>query len=141
MLKSLNKKQELLWFQYKKHEPITLGDGYSKAWIMNGEFHRVDGPALITKDGVKVWMQKGKLHRPGLPVACFKQATIKAVFIHTNYEGVHGNYYKPYKHNTYYYHPEARLLASAFDTINSYVEGHVLSNKQLKLYNLKKMDL
>ena len=33
------------------------------AWMLDGEFHREDGPAIECKDGNNGWYQNGKLHR------------------------------------------------------------------------------
>jgi len=35
----------------------------SKSWLLNGELHRVDGPAYERADGSKHWYLNGKLHR------------------------------------------------------------------------------
>ena len=44
----------------------------SETWRLNGQFHRTDGPALITywPDGTVEygqWLQHGQLHRPDGP--------------------------------------------------------------------------
>jgi hypothetical protein len=43
----------------------VLSDG-TKQWRLNGELHRVDGPAVIGLGEVR-WMQHGKFHREGGP--------------------------------------------------------------------------
>jgi len=35
----------------------------SKIWYLNGERHRVDGPAIEYPDGTKQWYLNGKVHR------------------------------------------------------------------------------
>ncbi len=35
----------------------------SKWWILNGKWHREDGPAIIKPDGTKRWYLNGKYHR------------------------------------------------------------------------------
>ena len=40
----------------------TNADG-TKAWYVNGQFHRIDGPAIEYADGTKHWYVNGKLHR------------------------------------------------------------------------------
>ena len=38
-----------------------------KRWYLNGEYHRVDGPAIEYADGEKHWYLLGNLHRPDGP--------------------------------------------------------------------------
>ena len=42
----------------------VLGD---KAWWVNGQRHREDGPAYEAADGDKYWYKNGKLHREDGP--------------------------------------------------------------------------
>ena len=35
----------------------------TKYWWLNGEYHRVDGPAVEYADGAKYWFLNGKRHR------------------------------------------------------------------------------
>ena len=44
-------------YQIKVH---TNGDKY---WCQNGQFHRLDGPAVEFTSGAKQWYQNDKLHR------------------------------------------------------------------------------
>lgn len=39
-----------------------FADG-SKRWIVNGMYHRQDGPAIEEADGKKMWMHLGMVHR------------------------------------------------------------------------------
>ena len=39
----------------------------TKEWWVNGQFHRVDGPAREREDGHKEWFVNGKLHRTDGP--------------------------------------------------------------------------
>lgn len=46
------------------------GDPFDQHWMVNGVYHRQDGPAMITTDSksgdtVYQWMQNGELHRDG----------------------------------------------------------------------------
>ena len=41
---------------------IEYPDGTCK-WYLNGELHRVDGPARVWPSGTKEWYLNGKLHR------------------------------------------------------------------------------
>jgi hypothetical protein len=38
-----------------------------KSWKLNGEYHRVDGPAIIYPDGSEYWFLNGFLHRVNGP--------------------------------------------------------------------------
>jgi len=42
---------------------VETDDGGSKSWWLNGERHRVDGPAIEWSDGSKEWFLNGKCHR------------------------------------------------------------------------------
>jgi len=39
----------------------------SKAWFLNGKFHRTDGPAIEWADGTKEWWLNGNRHRTDGP--------------------------------------------------------------------------
>ena len=39
----------------------------TKRWYLNGEYHRIDGPAIEHSNGTKQWCLKGKLHRTDGP--------------------------------------------------------------------------
>lgn len=41
---------------------VEWADG-SKGWLLNGKFHREDGPAVEWADGTKQWFLNGKQHR------------------------------------------------------------------------------
>ena len=48
------------------------GDG-SKRWYNDrGQFHRIDGPAYINKNGSRRWYQNDKLHRTDGPAVIYK---------------------------------------------------------------------
>ena len=36
-------------------------------WFRRGEYHRENGPAIITRNGTKYWYFQGKLHRKNFP--------------------------------------------------------------------------
>ena len=38
-----------------------------KRWYKNGEFHKDDGPAIVSTNGAQHWYQNGKLHREDGP--------------------------------------------------------------------------
>jgi len=39
----------------------------SQSWLINGKYHREDGPAMIDADGSQYWYQNGNLHREDGP--------------------------------------------------------------------------
>jgi hypothetical protein len=45
---------------YIKYEVEVYADGY-KAWYLNGQRHREDGPAIEYADGGKYWYLNGEL--------------------------------------------------------------------------------
>jgi hypothetical protein len=46
----------------KEPECFVYENG-SKEWLVDGKFHRLDGPAVEYADGSKAWWVDGKLHR------------------------------------------------------------------------------
>jgi len=38
-------------------------------WLLNGKYHREDGPAIEYPDGSKTWWLNGRLHREDGPAA------------------------------------------------------------------------
>lgn len=40
-------------------------------WLLNGQYHRVDGPAIIRHDGAQVWFYHGKIHREDGPAMSY----------------------------------------------------------------------
>ena len=45
----------------KKPEPVCETDeNGNKQWMLNGKFHRADGPAVEWADGYKAWYLNGK---------------------------------------------------------------------------------
>jgi len=52
----------------KKEQPECKVDQYgNKAWLLNGKYHREDGPAVEWSDGYKGWCLNGKYHREDGP--------------------------------------------------------------------------
>jgi len=51
---------------YIKYEVKVYKNG-NKYWYLNGELHRIDGPACEYADGNKYWYQNGELHREDGP--------------------------------------------------------------------------
>ena len=48
------------------YELLTRNNG-TKIWLLNGYWHREDGPAVHNSNGDKFWSLKGKYHRIGGP--------------------------------------------------------------------------
>jgi hypothetical protein len=42
---------------------FIIHDDGTKVWLLNGMYHRVDGPCWETVDGDKQWCQNDELHR------------------------------------------------------------------------------
>jgi len=40
--------------------------GY-EVWVQDGEYHRLDGPAIIYENGSRWWYNRGKIHREDGP--------------------------------------------------------------------------
>jgi hypothetical protein len=46
---------------------MRIGSNGTKYWILNGEYHREDGPAIECPNGTKEWILNGKRHREDGP--------------------------------------------------------------------------
>ena len=46
---------------------MTVSSDGSKLWILNGDYHREDGPAVERSDGTKEWWLNGERHREDGP--------------------------------------------------------------------------
>ena len=59
-----------------ERQPIckTFPSG-SKAWLLDGKYHRTDGPACEYPDGTKEWYLHGKLHRTDGPAVEWADGT------------------------------------------------------------------
>jgi hypothetical protein len=53
----------------------------NKRWILNGQLHREDGPAIEFVDGTRYWFFKDNLHREKGPAQEYIDGT-KAWYIH-----------------------------------------------------------
>ena len=51
---------------YKTYE-VRIHDDGTKAWYLNGELHREDGPAIEWSDDTEYWYLNGKRHREDGP--------------------------------------------------------------------------
>mgnify|MGYP000497014347 FL=1 len=61
----------------KDGECTVIDTGASKQWLLNGERHREDGPALELSNGEKYWYLHGKVHRTDGPAMEFPDGTKK----------------------------------------------------------------
>jgi len=63
-----DKKYKKLSNEKKKEKPycIKISNG-NKQWVVNGDLHREDGPALEYYNGSKYWYLNGKRHREDGP--------------------------------------------------------------------------
>jgi hypothetical protein len=53
---------------------ITLSNG-GRAWYINGQLHREDGPAIERPDGTRAWFAHGQLHRSDSPAVEYPDGT------------------------------------------------------------------
>jgi hypothetical protein len=50
------------------NEPtLKIDEWNTKKWRLNGEYHRVDGPAVVFTSGEKIWYKHGECHREDGP--------------------------------------------------------------------------
>jgi antitoxin component YwqK of YwqJK toxin-antitoxin module len=52
---------------HREDGPAIEYSSGTKEWYLNGELHREDGPAVEEPDGTKYWFLNGKLHREDRP--------------------------------------------------------------------------
>ena len=64
------------------HQPTMIVDRRgNKTWILNGKYHREDGPAFEYPNGTKIWFLYGKMHREDGPAAEYADGS-KAWYLH-----------------------------------------------------------
>jgi hypothetical protein len=51
----------------KMQPTLSIDDGGTKVWRLDGKLHRLDGPAVEYPHGEKVWCMNGILHRTDGP--------------------------------------------------------------------------
>jgi len=51
----------------KEQPECTVGEDGRKEWLLNGKYHREDGPAIESADGTKRWLLNGYRHREDGP--------------------------------------------------------------------------
>ena len=56
---------------HREDGPAIEGPDGSKEWYLNGQLHRWDGPAVTTADGSKSWWLNNELHREDGPAVEF----------------------------------------------------------------------
>jgi hypothetical protein len=49
------------------YDEVQTWPGGNVCYLLDGHFHRVDGPALIGADGSTTWFRHGREHREGGP--------------------------------------------------------------------------
>ena len=54
---------------------LIIGQNGTKIWLLNGELHREDGPAVEYYDGTKEWYLDGKYHREDGPAIEYPDGT------------------------------------------------------------------
>jgi len=62
------------WLNGEYHRvdgPAFIHVDGSQIWFINGKLHRVDGPAIIRANGYQAWYLNGKLHRENGPAIIF----------------------------------------------------------------------
>ena len=52
---------------HREDGPAVEWAGGNKSWYRNGDLHREDGPAVENVSGYKAWYRDGKLHREDGP--------------------------------------------------------------------------
>ena len=57
-----------------KNGMIELSSG-DRIWYLNGELHRVDGPAIERSDGYRAWYLNGERHRVDGPAIEWSNGT------------------------------------------------------------------
>ena len=50
-----------------KNPQIKFHKDGSKVWTLNGDYHREDGPAVVSVYGIREWFIKGQRHREDGP--------------------------------------------------------------------------
>ena len=55
--------------RHREDGPAYDGSDGSKVWYLNGEIHREDGPAVERSNGYKAWYLNGKCHREDGPAS------------------------------------------------------------------------
>ncbi len=50
-----------------KHESTVTIDIFGEHWLLDGKYHRENGPAHRDREGYAGWYQHGKCHRMGGP--------------------------------------------------------------------------
>jgi hypothetical protein len=61
-----------LYSEALNQEPqMTVDENGSKFWMINGQLHREDGPAIEFVSGSKMWYSKGRLHRIDAPAIIY----------------------------------------------------------------------
>ena len=57
--------QDYIWYKLQGYN--IDADTDQVIWLLDGKYHREDGPAHISQDGYRAWHLNGKLHREDGP--------------------------------------------------------------------------
>jgi len=60
-----------------------------EVWIQDGVYHRLNGPAIVAKNGTKHWYQNGVLHREDGHASEWTEYKLKCYYLNGNhYPGI-----------------------------------------------------
>jgi hypothetical protein len=68
--------------------PVIEANGL-QYWIVNGQLHRIDGPAIIEPNGTQKWYVRGERHRTDGPASIYPDGS--------QYWFVNGKWYRTAK--------------------------------------------
>ena len=58
--------------KYHRVDGPAVITSYTESWYRYGEYHRDNGPAVTYKNGTRFWYQHNKLHREDGPACIFR---------------------------------------------------------------------
>lgn len=61
--------------EYAELDTYIEGEHVRQAYLLNGELHREDGPAVLGSEGGKFWFKHGELHREDGPAIELRDGT------------------------------------------------------------------
>jgi hypothetical protein len=60
---------------YNMQPTMSIDDEGDKVWLLNGMYHREDGPAIEYLDGTKCWLYNDEYHRTNGPAIVWRDGT------------------------------------------------------------------